>query len=48
MKFASLYEVERYIEEAYHITGRAYALDFQVQFFTVNIDSIDFLVAKNT
>ena len=43
-----MYEVERYIEEGYHITGRAYALDFQVQFITVNIDSIDFLAAKNT
>ena len=43
-----MYEVERYIEESYHITGREYALDFQVQFITVNIDSIDFSAAKNT
>ena len=42
-----MYEVERFIEEAYQIAGRAYATYFQVQFITVNIDSIDLLVVQN-
>ena len=47
IKFARLYEVERYIEEAYHIVGSAYAPYFQVQFITVHIDSIDLLSVQN-
>ena len=42
-----MYEVERFIEEAYQIAGRAYATYFQLQFLTVNIDSIDPLVVQN-
>lgn len=42
-----MYEVERFIEEAYQIAGRAYATYFQLQFLTVSIDSIDLLVVQN-
>ena len=43
IKFTSLYVVERYIEEVYHIAGRAYVPYFQVRFITMKIDNIDVL-----
>ena len=40
MKFESLFQVERYIEETYQISGRMYPPYFQIQFISV-ILSID-------
>ena len=40
MKFESLFQIERYIEEAYQISGRIYPPYFQIQFISV-IFSID-------
>ena len=43
MKFESLFQIERYIEEAYQISDRMYPSYFQIQFISV-ILSIDELV----
>ena len=43
MKFESLFQIERYIEEAYQISDRMYPPYFQIQFISV-ILSIDELV----
>ena len=43
MKFESLFQIERYIEEAYQISGRMYPPYFQIQFISV-ILSVDELV----
>ena len=40
MKFESLFQIERYIAEAYLISGRIYPPYFQIQFISV-ISSID-------
>ena len=42
-----MYEVERYIEEAYQTAGTTYTPYFQVQFITVNIDNIDLLAVQS-
>ena len=43
MKSESLFQIERYIEEAYQISGRMYPSYFQIQFISV-ILSVDELV----
>ena len=43
MKFEKLFQIDRYIEEAYRISGRMYPSYFQIQFISV-ILSIDELV----
>ena len=43
MKFESLLQIERYIEETYQISGRMYPPYFQIQFVSVNL-SVDELV----
>ena len=42
-----MYEVERYIEEAYQTAGSTYTPYFQVQFITVNIDNVDLLAVQS-
>ena len=42
IKFQSLPQIERYIEEAYQVSGRVYPPYFQIQFISVNVN-VDYL-----
>ena len=47
IKFVNLYEIERYIERAYHVVNRSYPPCFQVQFISVNINCNDYLAIQS-
>ena len=36
--FQSLFQIERYVEEAYRVSGRVYPPHFQIQFISVNVN----------
>ena len=41
IKFESLFQIERYIEEAYQVSCRVYPPYFQIQFISVNVNVDD-------
>ena len=38
IKFQSLFQIERYIEEAYQVSGGIYPPYFQIQFISINVN----------
>ena len=41
MKFDSLFQIERYIEEIYQLSGRVYPSYFRIQFISVSVNADD-------
>ena len=41
MKFDSLFQIERYIEETYQLSGRVYPSYFQIQFISASVNTDD-------
>ena len=46
MKFKSLFQIERYIEEAYQISGRMYPPYFQIQFIPVILSVVELVIIQ--
>ena len=47
MKFESLFQIERYIEEAYQISGRMYPPYFQIQFIPVILSVAELVIIQS-
>ena len=47
IKFESLFQIERYIEETYQISGRIYPSYFQIQFISVIITIDELLTTRS-
>ena len=48
IKFESLFQIERYIEEAYQVSGRVYPPHFQIQFISVNVNIDDLAIIQSS
>ena len=48
IKFESLFQIERYTEEAYQVSGRAYPPYFQIQFISVNVNVDDLAIIQSS
>ena len=48
IKFESLFQIERYIEEAYQVSGRVYPPYFQIQFISVNGNVDDLAIIQSS
>ena len=48
MNFNSLFQIERYIEEAYQLSGRVYPPYLQVQFISVIVDTDDLAIIQSS
>ena len=48
IKFQSLFQIERYIEEAYQVSGRAYPPYFQIKFISVNVSIDDLAIIHSS
>ena len=48
IKFESLFQIERYIEEAYQVYGRVYPPYFQIQFISVNTNVNDLAIIQSS
>ena len=46
LNFDSLFQIERYIEEAYQLSGRVYPPCFQVQFISVIVDTDELTIIQ--
>ena len=48
INFDSLFQIERYIEEAYQLSGRVYPPCFQVQFISVIVDTDELAIIQSS
>ena len=48
IKFQSLFQIERYIEEVYQVSGRVYPPYFQIQFISVNVNVDDLAIIQSS
>ena len=48
IKFQSLFQIERYAEEAYQVSGRAYPPYFQIKFISVNVSVDDLAIIHSS
>ena len=48
IKFESLFQIERYIEEAYEVSGTVYPPYFQIQFISVNVNVDDHAIIQSS
>ena len=48
IKFESLFQIERYIEEAHQVSGRVYPPYFQIQFISVNVNVDDLAIIQSS
>ena len=48
IKFQSLFQIERYIEEAYQVSGRVYPLYFLIQFISINVSVDDLAITQSS
>ena len=48
IKFESLFQIERYIEKAYQVSGRIYPPYFQIQFISVNVNVDDLAIIPSS
>ena len=48
LKFQSLFQIERYIEETFQVFGRLYPPYFQIQFISVNVNVDDLAIIQSS
>ena len=48
IKSESLFQIERYIEEAYQVSGRVYPPYYQIQFVSVNVNVDDLAIIQSS
>ena len=48
IRFQTLFQIERYIKEAYQVSGRAYPPYFQIQFISVNVNVDDLAIIQSS
>ena len=48
INFDNLFQIERYIEEAYHLLGRVYPPYFQVYFISVFVDTGELAIIQSS